>query len=239
MDINSRPIGMVRRANEGLRSFLNRVYNYMAGGLVLSGITAYLTTQEPLLSMMYTVKNGMYTYSGLGWIAILSPLLLIFIMNNAVQNANVKLANLLFWAFSALLGVSLSNVFMLYTGDSIAQMFLVTAGSFLALSIYGHSTKRDVSGWSSFLIMGLVGLIVASLINLFFKSSQAAFVMSVIGVFLFAGFTIYDTNRLKAMYEQTQTAEQQKSLAIYGALALYLDFINLFRFLLELFGDRK
>ncbi len=239
MEIRTRQISAIERADEGLRAFFGKVYNYMAGGLILSALTAYLTTKQPLFGLMYALKDGVYTLSGFGWIAIIAPFILIFAMGHAINKANSQLAGALFWAFSALLGLSMGNIFLAYTGASIAQTFLVTAGAFVGLSIYGNATKRDLSGWRSFLIMGLVGLIIAAIANIFMGSSQTQFVISVIGVFLFSGFTIYDTNRLKLMYNQAQTPDQRQSLAIAGALALYIDFINLFQSLLYLLNDRR
>ncbi len=239
MELKTRQISAVQRADEGLRAFFGKVYNYMAGGLILSALTAYLTTKQPLFGLMYTLQNGVYGLSGLGWIAVIAPFVLIFMMGGAVNKANAQLAGALFWAFSALLGLSMGSIFLAYTGASIAQVFLVTAGAFLGLSIYGNSTKSDLSGWRSFLVMGLVGIIIAAIANIFLKLPQLHFVISAIGVFIFAGFTVYDTNRLKMMYEMAQTKEQQQSLAVMGALSLYLDFINLFQSLLYFLGDRR
>ncbi len=239
MEINTRPIKAIERADEGLRAFFGKVYNYMAGGLILSALMAYVTTKPALFNLMYTLKDGVYTLSALGWISVIAPFILIFAIGGAVNKENPQLAGTLFWAFSALLGVSMSNIFIMFTAASIAQTFLVTAGAFLGLSIYGNTTKRDLSGWRSFLIMGLVGLIIATIGNIFLESKQISYVVSVIGVFIFAGFTVYDTNRLKEMYASAQTKEQQQSLAIMGALSLYIDFINLFQFLLSFLGDRK
>ncbi len=240
MEYNSpRQLNAIERADQGERAFIGKVYNYLAGGLGLSTLTAFLTTKEPLINLMYTVTTTGYSFSVLGWIIVIAPFVLIFMMNNAVRQANPEKAAVLFWSFSGLLGLSMGNIFMAYTGASIAQTFLVTAGAFLGLSIYGHSTKRDLSGLGSFLFMGLIGIILASLANIFFKSSTASFVISVLGVLIFAGFTAYDTANIKQIYHSVPDERQRNALAISGALSLYLDFINLFQFLLSFLGDRR
>ncbi len=239
MELNTRQVNVIERADQGLRAFFGKIYNFMAGGLVLSAVMAYLASQQPIVGWMYSISAKGISLSLIGWIVTLAPFALIFMMNSAIQKANPQKAGMLFWVFSALMGLSLGNIFLLYSGASIAQTFLITAGSFLALSIYGSSTKRDLSGLGSFLFMGLIGLILASLANIFFKSSSASFVISVIGVIIFAGFTVYDTNRLKEIYAQAETNEQRQSLAVMGALSLYLDFINLFLYLLRFMGERK
>lgn len=240
MEYNSpRQMNVIERADQGERAFIGKVYNYLAGGLGLSTVMAFLTTKEPLINLMYTLTPEGYNFSFLGWIAILAPFILIFMMNSAVRQANPEKAAILFWTFSALLGLSMGNIFLAYTGASIAQTFLVTAGAFLGLSIYGHATKRDLSGLGSFLLMGLIGIILASLINIFFHSSTVSFVVSVLGVFIFAGFTVYDTANIKQIYHSVPDERQRNALAISGALSLYLDFINLFQFLLAFLGDRR
>lgn len=237
---SSNHFAAVERASEGFRAYLTRVYNFMAGGLVVSGLSAYAAAREPLLSVLYTVgQGGMVSYSVLGWIAILSPLVLIFMIGSQLNKLNLSAAQGLFWLFSALMGVSLSNVFLLYSGESIVRTFLVSAGSFAALSLYGNSTKRDLSTWGRFLYQGLIGLILVIVVNLFLKSSGVNFLISVVGVFLFAGLTAYDTQKLKTMYAETDSADVRDAKAISGALALYLDFINLFMYLLSFLGNRK
>ena len=239
MELNTRQVNAVERVNQGLRAFFGKVYNYMAGGLVLSAIMAYIASHEPVIQWLYTVNNHSVSLSALGWIVSLAPLILVFMLGSAVNHSNPQKAAVLFWTLSALIGLSLGNVFIVYTEASVAQTFLVTAGTFLALSIYGSSTKRDLSGFGSFLFMGLIGLILASIVNIFLKSSMTSFVISVIGVMIFAGLTAYDTNRLKLMYENASSEDQQKAFAISGALSLYLDFINLFFYLLHFFGNER
>lgn len=236
---NYNVLGLDNTQSVGLRSYFGRIYNYMAGGLAVSGLTAYAATREPLFSLFYSVQNNVAGLSLLGWIAVLAPLIMIFMINSAVAKMNAAKAGLLFWIFSALMGVSLSNVFLMYTNASIFQAFLVTSASFLGLSLYGYTTKKSLAGWGSFLIMGLIGVIVAMLVNIFLKSSVLDLGLSVICVFIFVGLTIYDTNRLKFMYSDYMSEDAKKAVAVNGALALYLDFINLFRLVLYFLGDRR
>ena len=236
---NYEMLGLSNTQSVGMRTYFGRIYNYMAGGLAVSAGTAYLAVREPFFSMFYSVQNNTVGLSVLGWIAVLAPLVMIFMINSAVAKMNAAKASMLFWIFSALMGVSLSNVLLMYTGASIVQAFLATAAGFLGLSLYGYTTQKSLASWGSFLMMGLIGVIVASLVNLFFQSSAMSFGLSVISVFIFMVLTIYDTNRLKEMYGEYMSEDAQKALAINGALALYLDFINLFRLVLYFMGDRK
>ena len=236
---NYETLGLSNAQSVGMRTYFGRIYNYMAGGLAVSAATAYLAVREPFFSMFYSVQNGSVGLSILGWIAVLAPLVMIFMINSAVANMNAAKASVLFWIFSALMGVSLSNILLMYTGASIVQAFLATAAGFLGLSLYGYTTQKSLASWGSFLMMGLIGVIAAALVNLFIQSSVMSFGLSVISVFIFVGLTIYDTNRLKHMYSEYMTEDAQKALAINGALALYLDFINLFGLFLYFMGDRK
>lgn len=236
---NFETLGLSNQQSVGMRTYFGRIYNYMAGGLALSAGAAYLSTREPLFSLFYKVTNGVLSLSVLGWIAVLSPLVIIFMINSAVAKMNAAKAAGLFWVFSALMGVSLSSLLFAYSGASLIQAFLVTSASFLGLSLYGYTTKKSLAGWGSFLFMGLIGVIIASLVNIFIGSSALNFGLSVISVFIFVGLTIYDTNRLKYMYSEHMSDDAQKALAINGALALYLDFINLFRLILYFMGDRR
>lgn len=232
-------LGMSDSQSVGMRSYFGRIYNYMAGGLAVSAGTAYLSVREPFFSLFYSVQNNVVNLSVLGWIAVLAPLVMIFMINSAVSKMNASKAGMLFWIFSALMGVSLSNVLLMYTGTSIVNAFLVTAAGFLGLSLYGYTTKKSLASWGAFLTMGLVGVIVAMIVNIFLKSSVMSLGLSIISVFIFIGLTIYDTNRLKYMYDEHMSEEAQKAVAINGALALYLDFINLFRLVLYFMGDRR
>lgn len=226
----------------GLRAYMLRIYNYMASGLALTGITALFTANsEAMLSLFYNVQAGQVVgMSGLGWLVAFAPIGLALWMGLGMHRMSVATAQALFWAFSVVMGLSLSSVFLLYTGESIARTFFVTAGTFGAMSLYGYTTKKDLSGWGSFLMMGLIGLILASIVNIFLGSSGLNFAISVIGVLIFVGLTAFDTQKLKAMYYQVGlSSDLAKKLAINGALNLYMDFINMFLFLLRFMGDRR
>lgn len=239
LDERTKEFELVPQESTGMRAYFGKVYNYMAGGLAVSAITAFLGSKEPLFSLFYSATPEGISFSGLGWLAVLSPLVIIFMISSAVTKMHAARAAALFWVFSALMGISLSNIFLLYSGNSIFQAFFVTAGAFLGLSIYGYTTKRSLVGLGSFLVMGLIGVVLAMLINLFLKSGALSFAVSVIAVFVFVGLTAYDTQKLKLMYNESDTASAKESKAIYGALALYLDFINLFRLILYFMGNRN
>lgn len=226
----------------GLRSYMLRIYNYMTSGLVLTGITALFTANSPvMLNAIYRFNEGQaVSYSPLGWIIMLAPLVFIFGLGAGINRLSLPAAQGLFWAFSVVMGLSLSSIFLAYTGESIARTFFVTAGAFGGMSIYGYTTKKDLSGWRSFLMMGLIGLILASIAQIFIGGPGLYFAISVIGVLIFTGLTAYDTQRLKALYYQIgMSAEAAGKVAILGALSLYLDFINMFMYLLRFMGDRR
>lgn len=227
------------KQNLGLSSYFSKIYNYMAGGLAVSGVMAYLATQQPLFELFYKLSDGGITFSVLGWIAVFAPLILVFMMNSAVRNLNVSKAQMIFWLFSMLMGISLSNIFLVFTASSIARVFFISAGMFLATSLFGYTTKRSLGGLGSFLYMGLIGLIIAMIVNIFVGSTAFELAISAIGVFLFVGLTAYDTQKLKQLYFGANSADVQQVAAISGALSLYLDFINLFQFLLTFLGDRR
>ena len=242
----------VGRVDEGLRSYMLGVYNYMAGGVALTGLVAYglfnvLTTSD-LGQAAAKLKNGiMLTEAGkmlyaspLMWVVALAPLAFIFLIGFRAHKMSVSSAQLTFWAFAAVMGASLSSIFLRYTGASITQMFFVTAASFSALSLWGYTTKKDLTGWGSFLFMGVVGIIIAALVNIFLQSSALQFAISAIGVLVFAGLTAYDTQRIKDEYYMVAgDAVAASKAAIFGALTLYLDFVNMFTSLLSLFGSRE
>jgi FtsH-binding integral membrane protein len=225
----------------GLRSFMLGVYNKVAAGLVLSAGLAYLTGSfAPVRDMMFTVANGRVGYSIFGLVVAFAPLAVLLFSGFALKNVTPKSASITYWAVVALIGASLGVVVLRYTGASIAQTFLLTATAFGGLSLVGYTTKKDLTGFGSFLIMGLWGLIGASLINVFLGNSMMALIVNVLGVLIFAGLIAYDTQKLKMTYYQLADSEAGKSVATsYGALSLYLDFINLFQFLLALFGNRR
>ncbi len=229
--------------DQGLRSYMLSVYNYMAGGLAITGVVAWLAFQ---MAVQQTAEGltlspfgeTLYT-SPLKWVVMLAPLGLVFYLSARIASMSVAGAQIAFWIFAGLMGLSLSSVFLVYTGSSITQTFFVTSIAFGSLSLYGYTTKRDLSAFGSFLFMGLIGIIVASLVNLFLQSSALQFAVSVIGVLLFAGLTAFDTQRIKSMYFEGDGAAVAGKKAIMGALALYLDFINMFMFLLQFMGDRR
>jgi len=238
--------------DQGLRSYMLMVYNYMAGGVALTGLVAFammslLTTNDPSLAAAQ-LKNGMMLtemgktiYGGpLRWVIMLAPLGFVFYLSFRVHSMSAGAAQMAFWAFAAVMGASMSSIFLIYTGQSIVQVFFVTAAAFAGLSLYGYTTKRDLTGWGSFLIMGVIGIVIAAVVNIFLQSSALQFAISVIGVLVFAGLTAYDTQKIKdGYYEVAGNAELATKTAIMGALSLYLDFINMFQMLLYLFGDRE
>lgn len=241
MNTNLPQTKAVERPSEGLRAFFGKIYQYMAGSLVLSGLTAYASTQEPLVRLLYTVRSdNTVGLSVFGWIALIAPFILILMIQNAANKLNAAQANAYFWSFAALMGLSMGSVFTAYVPASVVRVFLITAASFLGLSFWGSATRRDLTGFGSFLIMGLIGIIIAMIVNIFMASSTVSFVVSVLGVFIFAGLIAFDTQRLKTLYYQTEnSADVQNVAVVTGALSLYLDFINLFQFLLNFLGDRK
>ena len=231
----------VRRAgvtyDEGLRSYMLSVYNYMASGVLLTGLVALGMAASGAVNALFNPATG--GASGLGWIVMLAPLGLVMTLSFGINRLSQGTAQLLFWAYAALMGASLSTIFLVYTGASIATTFFASAAAFGGLSLYGYTTKKDLSGLGTFLIMGLVGLLAASVINIFVKSSALGFAVSVIGVLLFAALTAYDTQKVKNMYAQVGGTDFRGKAVVMGALTLYLDFINLFMFLLRFMGDRR
>jgi hypothetical protein len=238
--------------DEGLRAYMLRVYNYMVLGLAITGMAALGTymlsvTTDPALATLKLRDGLMLTGFGralfvspLKWAVILAPLALVFVLSFGIERVRPAIAQVLFWLFAALVGVSLASIFMVFTHTSIVRVFFITAASFGALSLWGYTTQRDLSGIGSFLIMGLFGVILASLVNLFMQSSALQFVVSVVGVLVFAGLTAWDTQRIKSEYlYRAMDGETAERSAIIGALSLYLNFINLFTLLLQLLGQRE
>ena len=227
----------------GLRAYMLRVYNYMLVGLGLTGAVAWLTANTPLSNVFYNeiaTPNGVALQPNiLGWIAIFAPLGMVLLLSFRIQKMSFAAAQATFWAYAAVMGVSLSTILFVYTGASIAMTFFVTAATFGAMSLYGYTTQRDLTGMGSFLFMGLIGLILASLANMFFHSTQLQFVVSVIGVLIFTGLTAYDSQSIKNMYFAGDDSEIAGKKAVMGALRLYLDFINLFLYLLRFMGNRR
>ena len=222
--------------DEGLRAYMLRVYNLMALGLAITGGTAMGTAylaynNADFAQLLYA--------SPLRWVIMLAPLALVFFMSFRIDRMSVSAAQTTFWAFAALMGVSMSAIFLVFTSASIVQTFFITAASFGALSLWGYTTKRDLTGMGSFLVMGLFGLILAMIVNIFLGSSALQFAISAIGVLIFAGLTAYDTQKIKEMYFEGDDVLVAGRKAIMGALTLYLDFINLFQFLLSFLGNRE
>ena len=216
----------------GLRDYMLRVYNYMASGLALTGIVAFVFAQ-------YLFTHPELAHSPLMFVIMLAPLGLVMLMSFGVQRMQVSTLQMVFWLYSGLMGLSLASVFLVFTGASIARVFFITAGTFAAMSLYGYTTRRDLTQFGSFLFMGLIGIIIASLVNMFIGSTAIQFAVSVIGVLVFTGLTAYDTQQIKEMYYQGDGSEIAGKKAIMGALRLYLDFINLFMMLMQLLGTRR
>jgi len=217
--------------DQGLRSYMLKVYNYMTSGLALTGLVAYLVAHTGLFAAIYG--------SGLGFVVMLAPLGIVFFMGFKIEKMKASTAQALFWAFSVLMGVSLSYIFIVYTDTSIMRVFFITAAMFGAMSLYGYTTKRSLARWGSFLFMGLIGVVIAMVVNIFLQSSMMHFVISVIGVIVFTGLTAYDTQRIKAVYAESDGQSVMTKKAVMGALSLYLNFINMFIMLLHLFGGQR
>jgi uncharacterized protein len=216
----------------GLRAYMQRVFGLMGMGTAVTGLVAFFTSQSPtMLDLIYNTQ--------LRWVVMLAPLAFILVLSFGINRMRASTAQLTFWAFAAVMGLSLSSIFLVYTGQSIVTTFFVSAATFLGMALYGYTTKRDLTAWGSFLFMGLLGLIVASLVGLFVQSSALQFAISVIGVLIFTGLTAYDAQKIKEMYYGGDDSETSGKKAVMGALRLYLDFINLFLYLLRFIGDRR
>jgi hypothetical protein len=243
--VNTATVGVPRAARDaGLRSYMLSVYNYMASGVLLTGIVAMLFANSPLFgaafNVVQTARGTAIQPNLLGWVITFAPLLIVMTMSFGGRRMQASTVQALFWGFAVLMGLSLSTILFAYTGVSIAQTFFATAAAYLALSLYGYTTKRDLSGWGTFLIMGVVGIFVAMLVNLFLRSPGLDLAISAIGVLIFAGLTAYDTQKIKSIYYVVAgNGEAIAKSAIFGALNLYLDFINMFLFLLRFMGDRR
>jgi uncharacterized protein len=243
--------GSAAAIDEGLRSYMLRVYNYMTIGLVVTGVVAYFSnafalTGDPSQAVGQLQNGTMVTQWGallygspLMWVVALAPLGFVMVLSMGIQRMSVASAQLAFWAFAAVMGLSLSSIFLVYTGASIAKVFFITAATFGAMSLYGYTTKRDLTGIGQFAMMGLIGIVIAMLVNIFMQSSALDFAISAIGVVIFVGLTAYDTQRIKEEYSESYGTDVLAKGAIMGALRLYLDFINLFVMLLRLFGNRN
>ena len=230
--------------DEGLRAYMLKVYNYMTTGLVLTGFIAYFFGKASVAAftpngVILTSLGQALFNSGLSWIVMLAPLGFVFYLSARINKMSVSSAQITFWLFASIMGLSLASVFVQFTGTSIARVFFITAGTFAAMSLYGYTTKRDLTKLGGFLFMGLIGIILASIVNIFVQSGPMAFIISIIGVLVFVGLTAYDTQTIKNMYYAGDSDSVGSKKALMGALRLYLDFINLFILLLQLFGQRR
>lgn len=218
--------------DEGLRQHMLRVYNYMALGLLLTGAVAFTVSSVPALYVPIFSTP-------LKWVVMLAPLAFVFLFSFRIQTMSASGAQMMFWAFCAVMGLSLASVFLVFTGTSIARTFFIAASMFGAMSLYGYTTRSNLTKFSSFLIMGLIGVIIAALVNLFIGSTVLQFAISVIGIFVFLGLTALDTQTIKEQYAENMGAESQQKLAVWGAFSLYLNFINIFQLLLSFTGERE
>ena len=250
MDFNRQNIFQATSAktavwDAGLRAYMLKVYNYMATGVLLTGIISLISfklsadiSASGQIIALKPYGNAIFN-SGLKWVIMLAPLAVIFYMSFGINKMSTSKAQTVFWIFTILMGLSLSWVLIVFTGVSVARVFFITSATFGAMSIYGYTTKRDLTKLGSFLMMGLIGIIIASLVNIFLKSTMMHFIISILGVLIFVGLTAYDTQKIKNMYTSSDSGEIIGKKAVMGALTLYLDFINLFIMLLRLFGQRR
>jgi len=243
--------GTAAAIDEGLRSYMLKVYNYMGLGLVITGLVAWFANQAAVTTnpdqAAAQLQNGemltqwgvlLYT-SPLMWVVALAPLAFVLVLSFGINKLSAGTAQILFWVFAAVMGLSLSSIFMVYTDASIAKVFFISAAMFGAMSLYGYTTKRDLTSIGNFLVMGLIGLVIASVVNIFLQSGMLDFAISAVGVLVFVGLTAYDTQKVKESYDASHGQDVLQKTAVMGALSLYLDFINLFLMLLRLFGNRE
>jgi hypothetical protein len=225
----------------GLRAHMLRVYNYMLVGLALTGATAWLTAETAFGQLFYHVDpvSGRMGMTLLGLVALVAPLGLVLFMSFRISKMSVAAAQGTFWAYAALVGIGIAPILLVYTGASVAEVFFITAATFGAMSLWGYTTRSDLSGFGSFLFMGLIGVVIASLVNMFLHSAMMTFVISIIGVLVFTGLTAYDTQWIKESYVANDDGTVSGRKAIFGALKLYLDFLNLFLMLMQLLGNRR
>ncbi|MPZ08973.1 MAG: BAX inhibitor (BI)-1/YccA family protein [Kiloniellaceae bacterium] len=222
----------VAQYDEGLRKYMLGVYNYMTLAMGITGLVAYATSVSPaMINLIFGTP--------LQWVVMLAPLGFVFFLSARIHKMAASTAQITFWVFAAVMGLSLASIFLAFTGESVAKVFFVTAGAFAGLSLLGYTTKKNLSGMGTFLFMGLIGVIIAMVVNIFLASPALQFVISVVGVLVFAGLTAYDTQQIKNMYDAADSGEVSTKKSVMGALRLYLDFLNMFLFLLQLFGNRN
>lgn len=226
--------------DEGLRSFMIKVYNFMAGGLCMTAFAAWLTINTPLVNLFFNIQaNQVIGLSGFGWLMFLSPFIMALVFNWVIVRGSLAQVQLVFWGFCALMGASLTPILMMYTASSMVRVFLITAATYGAMSLYGYTTKRDLTGMGSFMMMGLWGVIIASIVNIFLQSSGLYYAISYISVAVFVGLTAFDTQAIRNFYMSSDSTDSLTRKAVAGALSLYMDFINLFLSLLRILGDRR
>lgn len=235
--INSQNVaqtGSQAYVDQGLRQYMLKVYNYMAGGLCITALISYL------IANFFTVApNGAVGMSGLSWLALLAPFIMIFAFGWVLSRGTLAQVQGVYWGYAAVMGAALAPVFIAYTGTSITRIFLITAAMFGGMSLYGYTTRKDLTSMGSFMTMGLWGIIIAMIVNIFLKSPGLYYALSILSVVVFTGLTAYDTQKIRAIYAESDSGDMSSRKAISGALALYMDFINLFLALLRLFGDRR
>lgn len=242
MSSNSTTGYAAQEVDAGLRQYMLQVYNYMASALIITGLVAYFaSSSEAFMSLMISQSaDGSYGMSPLAWVVMLAPLGVVFYLGARMHKMSLQTAQFWFWGYAVLMGLSLYYVFAFFTGESVTRVFFITAGTFGAMSLWGYTTKKDLTSWGSFLFMGVIGIVIASIVNIFLQSSALYYAISIVGVLIFVGLIAYDTQKLKSMYYQYQgQGDALAKSSIMGALSLYLDFINLFILLLRLFGERR
>lgn len=233
---------MIEVVDEGLRQYMIKVFNYMCCGLCITALAAWTAIHTPLLGLIYKIDGttgSILRPSVFGWLVTLSPLALAFVFAGVINRCRATTLQLIFWGYCALMGLSLSNILLVYSGASVTRVFLISAATFGSMSLYGYTTKRDLTKVGSFLYMGVWGLIIASLVNIFMQSYTIYYVVSYIGVVVFVGLTAYDLQKIKSLYYDISDTEGRQKVAIAGALNLYLDFVNLFLSLIRIMGDRR
>lgn len=238
---NYAQVGAKAAVDEGLRQYMIKVYNYMSGGLCITALVAYLIANTSMIRMFFEVSPAgqVIGMSGLGWLALLSPFIMIFAFGWVMMKGTLAQVQGVFWGFAALMGASLCPVLMMYTGASVTRIFLITAAMFGGMSLYGYTTKKDLTAMGSFMIMAVWGIVIAAIVNMFLKSPGLYYAISIISVIAFTALTAYDTQKIRQMYYEQDSGDTASRKAIAGALSLYMDFINIFIALLRLFGDRR
>lgn len=234
-------VGSISNVDLGLREYMMRVYNYMCGGLCMTALVAYLIANTSLITIFFNVAptGQVMGMSGFGWLALFAPFIMVFAFGWVLARGSLAQVQGVFWGFSAIMGASLAPIVLSYTGASITRIFLITAAMFGGMSIYGYTTKKDLTAMGSFMIMGVWGIIIASIVNIFLKSPGLYYAISFLSVIAFTALTAYDTQKIREIYMDSDSSDTLTRKAISGALALYMDFINMFIALLNLFGERR